>query len=234
MSKVIYNIPNGIHGLFQLPTEVATRLLPENAKPIEAMHGRSVVGITLFEFSGSNITLAPYVELVISLYVVPKLGIMEDHPHAAVYPLSVASSNQQARNHAIDLWHLPHYMEDIGLKFTESEDGKHMTGLISCTNGEPIVELAVSKGSEWGPMFQAYQSFQHDETGEYIGILDMQGTMTEHEEGTGNLVINHEHRFFKDLDLTELDPTPMREMWLKNGQETYHRLVTLQGELVYG
>lgn len=234
MKQVIYNIPNGINGLFYLPTEVALRLLPDHVQPIEAMHGRSVVGITLFEFSGSNITLAPYVELVVSLYVVPKLGIMKDHPHAAVFPLSVASSNQQARNHAIDLWHLPHYMEDISLDFEETAKSDRISGLISCTKGEPIVQLSVNKGSEWQPMFQAYQSFQQDETGRYIGILDMQGSMTEHEEGTGNLQINLKHRFFKDLDLSEMDTTPMREMWLKNGQETYHKLVTLEGELVYG
>lgn len=110
-----------------------------------------------------------------SLYAVPRLGLTDQHPHAAVYPIVVASSNREARDHAIDLWHLPHFMEDIGIEFTPSPDGQSMTGKVCCHQGKPIVQLTVSQTGAWKPVYQLYQSFQGDESGSYMGIMDMRG-----------------------------------------------------------
>ena len=76
-------------------------------------------------------------------------------------------------------------------------------------------------------MYQLYQSFQRDHSGAYIGVMDMQGLLSEHEENTGALRLFEEHRFFDQLDLSDLDPIPHREMGMKDGVERYHDLLVL-------
>jgi hypothetical protein len=223
MQVVQYPISNGINCIFEIPTETARKYLPKGIEPVEANHGVSLIGITMFDFPDSPV--GPYRELVVSLYAVPRLGIMEQHPHAAVYPIVVASSNREARDHAIELWHLPHFMEDIDITFTVSPDGQSITSKAVCSLGEPIVEMTVSQSGQWNPMYQLYQSFQGDKSGSYMGIMDMRGNLSEHEDSTGIVVLYPSHRFFNHVDLSTMDTLPFREMWLKDGVESYHDLI---------
>ncbi len=220
-----YPFTTGINAIFEIPTQTARRLMPKGIETVESNHGVSLIGFTLFDFSESPV--GPYQELVVSLYAVPRLGIMEQHPHAAVYPVVVASSCQEARDHAIDLWRLPHFMEDITIEFSASPDGSTMTGTVRCHKGEVILDLTLSHTGSWKPTYQLYQSFQHDETGTYIGVMDMRGMLSEHEENTGTLRL-HEHRFFDHLDLSGMDTLPFREMWMREGVESYHELLAME------
>lgn len=230
MQQVVqYQISSGINCIFGIPTETARQYLPAGIEPVEANHGVSLVGITMFDFSESPV--GPYRELVVSLYAVPRLGIMEQHPHAAVCPVVVASSSREARDHAIDLWHLPHFMEDIDIEFTTSPDGRTLTAKAYCRKGESIVELTTTQTGPWRPAYQLYQSFQGDDSGLYLGVMDMQGRLSEHEEGTGTVML-HDHRFFEHMDLAAIDDVPFREMWLKDGVESYHRLISLHAPAV--
>lgn len=224
METVQYHFSNGINCIFELPTEVARKMLPRGIEPVEIHHGTSILGMTLFDFTDSP--LGPYQELVLSLYVAPRLGIMEQHPHGAVYPVVVASSSQEARDHAIDLWHLPHFNEDIYIEFTEYPGGKGISGTVYCHKNQPIVTLSVSDSGAWNPVYQLYQSFQYDESGGYMGVMDMRGSLSEHEENTGTVRLFN-HRFFEGLDLSAMDPVPYREMWMKAGVESYHDLISL-------
>lgn len=224
MEPVRYFFSNGINCIFEIPAGAARQWLPHGLEPVEANHGVSLLGITLFDFTDSP--LGPYQELVLSVYAAPRLGIMEQHPHGAVCPIVVASSSQEARDHAIDLWHLPHFSEDIYIEFREHPDGKEISGKVFCHRNEPILELAVSASGAWNPAYQLYQSFQSDESGHYMGVMDMQGSLSEHEEHTGTIRLYKEHRFFSRLNLSEMDTAPYREMWMKDGVETYHSLFT--------
>lgn len=230
MQVVRYHFSNGMNSLFEIPTEVARKLLPAGVQPVEVVHGTSLIGITMFDFNESPV--GPYQELVISLYVVPRMGIMDQHPHAAVFPLVVASTHQEARDHAIDLWHLPHFNEDIGIDFSESADGRTLTGKVFCHLGEPIVEMSISQSGKWNPAYQAYQSFQRDAGGSFIGIMDMKGRLSEHEDNTGSIRL-YPHRLFERLDLSAMDTRPLREMWMKDGVESYHDLVTVSAAPVF-
>jgi hypothetical protein len=78
----------------------------------------SVLAVTLFGFSDSPV--GPYHERVLSLFVAPRIGASERHPHAAVSPIRIASTHDDARWHAIDLWHLPHRFAD-GLDLSQIE-----------------------------------------------------------------------------------------------------------------
>ncbi|MCW5920768.1 MAG: hypothetical protein KIS77_00345 [Saprospiraceae bacterium] len=229
MRQVVeYHISNGINSIFGIPTEVARKYLPVGIEPVEANHGVSLLGVTMFDFSESPV--GPYQELVMSLYVAPRLGIMEQHPHAAVYPLVVASSSCKARDHAIDLWHLPHFMEDISVEFSVSPDNRTIRGIARCHRGQPIVELSTEQQGASSAAYQLYQSFQGDESGSYIGIMDMRGSLREHEAGTGDVCL-HPHRFFERLDLSAMEIIPYREMWMQAGVESYHDLIAVESTI---
>jgi len=230
MQVVRYHFSTGINCVFEIPTGVALKFLPAGVQPVEIVHGTSLIGITMFDFNESPV--GPYQELVISLYVSPRMGIMEQHPHAGVFPLVVASTHQLARDHAIDLWHLPHFNEDIYIEFSESADGRQITGKVLCHLDQPILEMTISQSGKWNPAYQAYQSFQRDETGAYIGIMDMKGQLSEHEENTGTLKM-YQHRLFDGLNLSAMDTMPLREMWMKDGVESYHELVAISAKPAY-
>lgn len=216
--SVRYPIRQAINGCFEIPTEVGLALIGGQRQPVEARYGMSVLAVTLFDFSDSPV--GPYHELVLSLFVVPRLGASERHPHAAVCPIRIASTHDAARRHAIDLWHLPHFMEDIHIDFAEAADGREVCGTVWSDQDERILELTVSHSGKWTPTSQLYQSFQRDASGAYMGTLTMDGTLSEHERGTGALHI-YPHRFADGLDCAQIEPAPIREMWMREGVETY-------------
>jgi hypothetical protein len=215
---VLYPFTQALNACFELPTTAGQALIGGQRQPVESSYGMSVLAVTLFDFSDSPV--GPYQELVLSLFVVPRLGAGERHPHAAVCPIRIASTHQAARRHAIDLWHLPHFMEDIRIDFQEAVDGRHVRGTVLTDDDGPILELTVSHSGKWARTSQLYQSFQRDLSGAYMGILTMDGELSEHERGTGSLRL-HPHRFADALDLSEIEPAPIREMWMKDGVETY-------------
>jgi hypothetical protein len=215
---VLYPFTQAINACFEIPTPAGQALIGGQRQPVESSYGMSVLAVTLFDFSDSPV--GPYHELVLSLFVAPRLGAGERHPHAAVCPVRIASTHDAARRHAIDLWHLPHFMEDIRIDFQEAEDGRQASGTVLTDGDEPILELTVSHSGKWAQTSQLYQSFQRDESGDYMGTLMMDGELSEHERGTGSLSFAP-HRFVDALDLSEIEPAPIREMWMKNGVESY-------------
>src|SRR5690242_21480568 len=100
MNRVEYGYPLMISASFEIPTEDARRLLPKGVEPLEPWHGASVLTTTLFEFDQSPI--GPYQEVVLSLFVAPRLFQGDVFPHAAVAPLRLGSTHVEARRHAID------------------------------------------------------------------------------------------------------------------------------------
>jgi len=220
MNLVEYPYPIMISGSFEIPTEAARRLIPSGVEPLEPWNGASVLTVTLFEFSESPV--GPYQEVVLSLFVVPRLIKGDLFPHGAVAPILLGSTHPEARQHAIDLWHLPHFHEDIRIEFQGSEDGRCMTGRVLCPRGEEILELNVTHSGTWSRVCRQYQSFQEDETGLYMSKIDWSGALSEHEEGTGSVHFR-DHRFFDSFPVQlNVDSPPLREMWMQGGLEAIH------------
>jgi hypothetical protein len=215
---VLYPFTQAINACFEIPTPAGQALIGRQRQSVESSYSMSVLAVTLFDFSDSPV--GPYHELVLSLFVVPRLGATERHPHAAVCPIRIASTHDAARRHAVDLWHLPHFMEDIRIDFREAADGCQVCGTVLADDGELILEMTVSHSGKWAQTSQLYQSFQRDQSGAYMGTLMLEGELGEHERGTGSLRL-HPHRFMDGLDLSEIEPAPIREMWMKNGVESY-------------
>ena len=134
--------------------------------------------MTAFDFNESEV--GPYGEVVMSVIVSPLVQAGERLPKSAFYPYLVATTTKAARDHAIERWHLPHWMEDVEVEF-EREKGQ-ITATVAA-DGAPVAELTISDYS-WKPVSHLYQSFMKDD-GTYLANILMEGQQSEHEEETG-------------------------------------------------
>jgi hypothetical protein len=218
---VQYKYSNAISGFFEFPTENARRILPSHLEPAELHHGTSIFSMTAFDFTGSMV--GSYGEVVMSVIVAPLVKPGERLPKAAFYPYQVATTTKVARDHAIERWHLPHWMEDVEMSF--SHEGRGVTAKVAA-GGAPVAELTISDHS-WTPVSHLYQSFMRDGDAAFLANIIMEGEQSEHEEETGRVKL-YDHPFNKDLMLSEVYETPFRELWMRNGLQTFHPLIQLE------
>ncbi len=221
MSITRYGYSDAFSGFFEFPTENARRILPKHLEPAELHHGSSIFAMTVFDFTESEV--GTYGEVVMAVIVAPLVSAGERLPHSAFFPYLVATTTKEAREHAIDRWRLPHWMEDIGVDFARTDD--RIEAKISAV-GAPIADLAVTEHS-WNPVSHLYQSFMADEEASYMARITMEGNQSEHEEETGKLTL-HEHPFNAELDLQEIYDVPFREIWMREGQQLFDPLTQLQ------
>jgi hypothetical protein len=216
-----YGYANAISGFFEFPTENARRILPSHLEPVELHHGTSIFAMTAFDFNQSMV--GSYGEVVMAVIVSPLVKPGERLPKSAMYPYLVGTTTKAARDHAIERWHLPHWMEDVEVGW--SKDGGRVTASVGVA-GAPVAELTISDHS-WAPVNHLYQSFMKDGDGAYLARIVMEGEQSEHEEETGRLQL-FDHPFNKDLMISEVDEVPFRELWMRDGQQTFDPLVTLE------
>jgi hypothetical protein len=221
MSLTRYGYRDAISGFFEFPTENARRILPSHLEPVELHHGTSIFSMTAFDFTESMV--GPYGEVVMSVIVSPLVKPHERLPKSAFYPYLVATTTKAAREHAIERWHLPHWMEDIEVGFERQEN--RVTAHVKA-DGAKVADLAITQHS-WSPVNHLYQSFMKDEEGAYLANIVMEGSQSEHEEESG-LITLHDHEFNKDLMISEVYEVPFREIWMKTGSQTFDPLVHLQ------
>jgi hypothetical protein len=220
MSITRYGYSNAISGFFEFPTDNAKRILPSHLEPVEVHHGTSIFSMTVFDFTESMV--GPYGELVMSVIVAPLVKPGERLPKSAFYPYLVGTTTRAARDHAIERWHLPHWMEDIGVEFRK--EGRGITASVSA-DGAPVAELTISDYS-WGPVSHLYQAFTRDGDSAYLANILMEGEQSEHEEETGKIRL-HDHPLNKDLVISEVYDVPFRELWMRDGQQLFDPLITL-------
>jgi hypothetical protein len=216
-----YGYSNAISGFFEFPTDNARRILPRHLEPAELHHGSSIFSMTAFDFTESEV--GTYGEVVMSVIVSPLVKPGEKLPKSAFYPYLVATTTKAARDHAIARWHLPHWMEDVDIRFVP--EGRSLTARVA-TGGAPVADLTIGDHS-WQPVSHLYQSFMKDDEGAFLAHITMQGEQSEHEEETGRIKL-YDHPFNKDLVIGEIYEQPFRELWMRKGVQTFDPLVTLQ------
>ena len=216
-----YGFAQAASGFFEFPTENARRILPPHIEPVELHHGSSIFSMTAFDFTESMV--GPYGEVVMSVIVSPLVKAGKPLPKSAFYPYLVATTTRAAREHAIERWHLPHWMADVEMQFAGGE--REVTARVSA-DGEPVAEMTISQ-YEWHPVSHLYQSFMHDTDGTYLANITMEGEHSEHEEETGRIKL-FPHPFHKSLALSEVSETPFREMWMRKGLQTFEPLIQLE------
>ncbi len=216
-----YGYRDAISGFFEFPTENARRILPRHLEPAELHHGSSIFSVTVFDFTESEV--GDYGEVVMAVIVSPLVKPGERLPKSAFYPYLVGTTTKAARDHAIERWHLPHWMEDVDVRF--DRQGKAVTARVE-VDGSPVADLTITDYS-WNPVSHLYQAFMKDDRGAYLASITMEGQQSEHEEETGRIQL-HEHPFNKDLVISEIYEQPFREMWMREGQQTFEPLIQLQ------
>jgi len=217
---VQYHYRDAIGGFFEFPTENARALLPQDLQPIVPHHGSSVLSDMAFDFHDSPV--GSYGELILSILTAPRVEPGQPWPKSAFFPFRLATTTRESREHAIERWHLPHYMKDIDLRWDRG-DG-HVT-IHATERGQPIVDMTVTE-FEWSRVEHRYQAFMHDEEGFYSSTIVMAGQFSENEEEKGGIVI-HTQAMTELLEDWELTTTPFRELWMKNGVQTFHPLQQL-------
>jgi len=221
MSLTRYAFRDVISGFFEFPTENAKRILPSHLEPVELHHGSSIFSLTAFDFHESEV--GPYGEAVMAVVVAPIIRPGEKVPKAAFYPYQVATTTRRSREHAIERWHLPHWMDDVQIDF---DRGEGRLGVRVAIDDTPVAEMTLGE-YEWSPVSHLYQCMMKDTDGAYLAHITMEGPHSDHEEETGTLRLCP-HPFNKDLALSEVSDVPFREMWMKDGVQLFQPLVQLE------
>jgi hypothetical protein len=216
-----YGYKEAISGFFELPTDVARKVLPSHIEPVEAHHGSSILSVTGFHFTESEV--GEYDEVVLGIVVAPLVKAGERLPKFALFPYRIGTSTRAAREHAIERWHLPHMMEDVQVKW--DKQGPAITMNVSCS-GAPVLELTVTEHS-WSHVSHLYQSFMKDADGSYLANITLEGDQSEHEDEKGRVKL-HDHPFNEELQAADVYEVPFREIWMRNGIQLFQPLVQLE------
>jgi hypothetical protein len=220
MEYTYYGFRNCIGAFFEMPTADARSILPSHLQPMELQHTRSILAINAFEFSESEV--GSYEEIVLAVVVPPMVEPGKPLPKSAFYPFMVGTSTRASREHAIERWHLPHYMEDLEIEFDE---GEHELEVRVRENGTPILEVSVTD-HEFEPSKNLYNAFMADDEGRFKANIYMEAPHSEHEEERGSLTL-HEHPMTSGLTLADVHTWPFREQWYRAGVQTFEPLETL-------
>ena len=183
-------------------------------------HTRSILAINAFEFTESEV--GSYEEIVLAIVVPPLVEPGKPLPKSAFYPFCVGTSTQASREHAIERWHLPHYMKDLEIDFIEG-DGELEVKVHE--NGNPILDVSVTD-HEFEPSKNLYNAFMADDEGNFKANIYMEAPHSEHEEERGSLTL-YDHPMNGDLTIDAVNSWPFREQWYRAGVQTFEPLETL-------
>jgi len=144
-------------------------------------------------------------------------------PKSAMYPYLVATTTKAARDHAIERWHLPHWMDDVDIAFDRQKD--HLTVRVKA-DGAPVADMTIYE-YEWHPVSHLHQSFMKDGEANYLAQITMEGQHSEHENEKGSVKL-YEHPFNKVLSIADVYDVPFREQWMRDGLQTFQPLEQLE------
>jgi len=218
---VQYHFRDSIGGFFEFPTENARALLPPDLQPIEPHHGSSVLSVMAFDFHNSPV--GEYGELILSILVSPLIQPGQPMPRSAFYPFKLGTTTRESREHAIERWHLPHWMSDVEIDF---EPGPGSLTARVRADGAKVADMTITEHS-WSPVSHLYQSFMRDGDQTYLAHITMEGKQSEHEDEKGLLKL-YDHPFNQQLQISEVYEVPFRELWMRAGMQTFQPLVELE------
>jgi len=217
MQLTTYEFKHCVGAMFEMSTADARKILPAHLQPLEVQHSRSVFAVLAFRFTESEV--GAYDEVVLSVVTPPRIQPGKPLPKAAFYPFMLATSTEAARRHAMERWHLPHYMKDLEFSF-ENRDGLMRTRVLD--EGSPVLELTVSEHS-FEPVTNPYHCFMVNGEERLKVNIFMNAAHSQHEEETGELVL-YEHPMTEALTLEEVSTYPFREEWYGPGIQTFEEV----------
>ncbi len=212
-----YRYSQAVSAFFEIATSDARRILPPHLQPLEVRHESSILAVTAFDFTESMV--GSYREIVLSVIVPPLVAPGRGMAKSAFYPFMVGTSTEASRAHAIERWHLPHYMKDLDIDF-EPSDGRMR---VEVREGKrPVLDFEIAdRASE--PVDHLYQSFMVGGGDRLKVDIHMRGPHSEHEEELGSLTL-HEHPMTSQLTLDRVASRPFREQWMRDGVQAFEEL----------
>ena len=217
MEYTRYGFSQAVAAFFEMPTSDARKLLPAHLQPLEVQHTRSILAITAFEFTESMV--GHYNEIVLSIIVPPRMAPGQPLPKAAFFPFIVGTTTDSSREHAIERWHLPHYMRAIDIRLELDADVMTVT---VADAGQPILYMTVTS-HRFAPVRDLYNSFMVNGDDCYKVNIYMEGPHAEHEEERGTLTL-HGHPMTRGLTLPDVSGYAFREQWLRGGLQTFEEM----------
>ena len=217
MEYTYYGFSNAVSAFFEMPTADARKLLPAHLQPLEVQHTRSILSVTAFHFTESMV--GEYNEIVLSVIVPPRVEPGKQLPKAAFFPFIVGTTTDESREHAIERWHLPHYMKAVAIDLRPSD--KVMEVSVH-EGGRPILDMTVTS-HEFKPVRDLYNSFMVNGDEHYKVNIFMEGPHAEHEEERGRLTL-HEHEMTQGLTIPDVAEYAFREQWLRGGLQTFEEM----------
>ena len=212
-----YHYSQAVSAFFEFPTSNARLVLPPHLQPLEVQHESSILAVTAFDFTDSMV--GAYEEIVLSVIVPPLVSSGQGIAKSAFYPFLVGTSTAASREHAIERWHLPHYMKDLDITFTPL-DGRMRVEVRG--GGQPVLDMEVTDYRS-DTVDHLYQSFMMNGDHRLKVDIHMRGPHSEHEEELGSLKL-YEHPMTSRLDLEEVATCPFREQWMTDGVQVFEEL----------
>lgn len=212
-----YHYSQAVSAFFEIATSDARRILPPHLQPLEVQHEASILAVTAFDFTDSMV--GPYQEIVLSVIVPPLVKPGQGMAKSAFYPFLVGTSTEESREHAIERWHLPHYMEDLDISL-ESSDGRMRVEVRG--DGRPILDFEIADHQS-DSVDHLYQSFMVNGDERFKVDIHMRGPHSEHEEELGSLKL-YEHPMTSQLTLDQVATYPFREQWMRDGVQVFEEL----------
>jgi hypothetical protein len=217
MEYTRYGFAQVVAAFFEMPTADARKLLPPHLQPLEVQHTRSILAITAFEFTESMV--GSYNEIVLSIIVPPRVEVDQVLPKAAFFPFIVGTTTDSSREHAIERWHLPHYMKALDIRLHPEDDVMEVT---VADDGMKILDMTVTS-HQFAPVRDLYNSFMVNGDDHYKVNIYMEGPHAEHEEERGSLTL-YEHAMTEGLTRSDVSSYAFREQWLRGGMQTFEEL----------
>jgi len=217
MEYTRYGFAQVVAAFFEMPTADARKLLPPHLQPLEVQHTRSILAITAFEFTES--VVGSYNEIVLSIIVPPRVEVDQLLPKAAFFPFIVGTTTDSSREHAIERWHLPHYMKALDIRLHPEDDVMEVT---VADDDMKILDMTVTS-HQFAPVRDLYNSFMVDGDDHYKVNIYMEGPHAEHEEERGSLTL-YEHAMTEGLTRSDVSSYAFREQWLRGGMQTFEEL----------
>lgn len=220
MEYTYYRYRNCVAAFFEMPTADARSILPSHLQPMELQHTRSILAVNAFEFTESEV--GSYGEIVLAVIVPPMVEPGKPLPKSAFYPFMVGTTTEASRLHAIERWHLPHYMKDLEIAFTHN-DGEMEVNVRD--GDDPVLDLVVT-AHDFHPSKALYNAFMMDGDSRFKANIYMEAPHSEHEEEEGSLTL-YEHEMTAPLSIPDVHTWPFREQWYAAGLQTFEPLAEI-------
>jgi hypothetical protein len=207
-----YAFRQSLGAFFLGEANIVRTWLPRGLTPFEMCPGHAMLAITAFDFIDSEV--GPYGELVVSVLVAPFASRGHELPHAASYPVLLATTTPESRAHASEQWYLPRHERCMEMNFAE-RGGRRTIDVFDA--GERVLSLSIQHGKTTSSV-RLYQVFSAREGVIHRVNVRISGGLDEHQDESGELHL-HAHPWARRIADVLLDDHPIMEQSMDLGEE---------------